>query len=125
MGAHQIEVRLKAPVSEDYRPGGNAIIGCRRPAIEVIAPGGNGKPLPSGAHRNIVISGNTIKQSAWPNIHVTSTDFLTVKGNRLTPTEPKTFAPRLAHPWAWGTNAPSVIVTELCDHLDVQPPPKR
>ncbi len=28
----------------------NKIVGCRRPAIEVIAPGGNGKPLPSGAH---------------------------------------------------------------------------
>ena len=34
--------------------------GCRRAAIEIIAPGGNGKPLPAGAHRNMSIVGNTI-----------------------------------------------------------------
>ena len=38
-----------------------------------IAPGGNGKPLPCGAHRNLVIAGNQITDSAWPNVYVTST----------------------------------------------------
>ena len=51
----------------------NVITGCRRPAIEVIAPGGNNQPLPSGAHRDLRITGNTFTQSVWPNIHVTST----------------------------------------------------
>ena len=103
----------------------NIIVGCRRPAVEIIAPGGNGKPLPSGAHRDIAITGNTFTHCAWPNIRVTSTDRLVVKGNRLTPVEPEDFTPPVARPWNWGTNAPSPVVTEFCDQPDVQPLPKR
>lgn len=106
--------------SSDVVIRGNKIVGCRRSAIEVIAPGGNGKPLPAGAHRNISIVGNTIVQSAWPNIYVTSVDGLVIKDNRLTAAEPDAFVPPLAWRWTWGPLRPSAILTELCDHPDVQ-----
>jgi len=64
---------------------GNTIRGCHKIGIEVIAPGGDGKPLPAGAHRNIVITGNTIIASPLPNIRVTSTDDLLIRGNRIAP----------------------------------------
>ncbi|MEW6356518.1 MAG: right-handed parallel beta-helix repeat-containing protein [Planctomycetota bacterium] len=116
---------LEAASSSDVEIRDNVIVGCRRPAIEIIALGGNGKPLPSGAHRNIVIAGNRITDSAWPNIYATSTERLVVEGNHLTPAEPRDFAPPLAHPWNWGANAPTAIVTELCEGAVVQTPPKR
>ena len=83
--------------SSDVLIEGNAIVGCRYPGIEVVATGGNGKPLPSGAHRNITIRGNTIAQSVWPNIRATSTDGLAIQNNRLTPVGPEPFAPRIVH----------------------------
>ena len=67
---------------------GNQIIGCRQPAIQVLAPGGNGQPLASGAHRDITISSNTISESVWPNIRVTSTARLVICGNQLTAAPP-------------------------------------
>lgn len=109
--------------SSDLVVSDNIIVGCRRPAIEVIAPGGNGKPLPSGAHRNIAIRNNTFTDSAWPNIRVTSTEKLVVQGNRLTPNEPKAFVPPVARPWTWTTTTPSPLVIELCDQPDVQTVP--
>ncbi|MCY2996265.1 MAG: right-handed parallel beta-helix repeat-containing protein [Planctomycetota bacterium] len=115
---------LEAASSSDVEIRDNVIIGCRRPAIEIIAPGGNGKPLPSGAHRNIVIAGNQITASVWPNIYATSTERLVVEGNHLTPAEPREFVPPLARPWNWGPNAPCAVVTELCEQAIVQTPPK-
>ena len=113
---------MEAASSSDVEIRNNVIVGCRRPAIEIIAPGGNGKPLPSGAHRNIVIAGNTITESAWPNIYVTSTERLVITGNRLTTAAPREFVPPLARPWTWGTNAPSSIVAELCERAIVESP---
>lgn len=107
--------------SSDVVIRGNTIIGCRRPAVEIIAPGGNGKPLPSGAHRDIAITGNSFTHCAWPNIRVTSTDRLAVRGNCLTPAEPRDFTPPVARPWSWKDTTPSPVVTELCDQPDVQP----
>ena len=110
----------EAACSSDVVIRDNKIVGCRQPAIEIVAPGGNGKPLPSGAHRNISIIGNSLEQSAWPNIRVTSTDHLVIKDNQLTPTASTTFVPAVARPWRWGTTIPSPILVELCDRPEVQ-----
>jgi hypothetical protein len=59
----------------------NIIEGCRQTPIQILAPGGNGQTLPSGAHRNISITGNRMADCAWPLIRVTSTKVLTIKGN--------------------------------------------
>jgi len=61
----------------------NTIKGCLQTPIQILAPGGNGKPLPAGAHRNISILNNRIEDSQWPLIHVTSTSGLTIEGNVL------------------------------------------
>lgn len=114
---------LEAASSSDVLIRGNKIVGCRRPAIEIVAPGGNGKPLPSGAHSNISVIENSITESEWPNINVTSTDHLVIKGNQLTPADPQ-FVPPLAHPWKW-VKTPSPVLVELCDQPEVQPVPYR
>jgi len=114
---------LEAASSSDVVISGNKIVGCRRPAIEIAAPGGNGKPLPSGAHRDISITDNSITQSVWPNIRVTSTDRLVIRNNRLTPADPAEFIPPIAHPWSWGTVEPSPVLVEFCDHPDVRVAP--
>jgi hypothetical protein len=75
---------FEAGASSDVGISGNRIIGCRQPAIEVVAFGGNGQPLASGAHRDITIASNTISESVWPNIHVTSTSRLVIRDNHLT-----------------------------------------
>ena len=98
----------------------NEIVGCRLPAIEIVAPGGNGKPLPSGTHRNIAVLDNTLRDCAWPNLRITSTAGLVIKGNRLDTTEPKNFAPPLAHTWSWGTNTPAAMSVEFCEQPQVQ-----
>jgi len=104
----------EAASSSDLVIAGNVITGCRRAAIEVVAPGGNGQPLPAGAHRNISIRSNTITDSAWPNIFVTSTAGLIVKDNRLAPAEPESFVPPLAWRWDWKQASPAAVVTEQC-----------
>jgi len=78
----------------------NTIIGCRGPAIEVKAPGGHGQSLPVGTLDDIVIRGNDILQSAWPDIHVASTAGLVMGNNRLTPADGRIFVPPLAAPTA-------------------------
>ncbi|MEP6669638.1 MAG: right-handed parallel beta-helix repeat-containing protein [Chthoniobacter sp.] len=93
----------------------NIIIGCRRPAIEVTAKGGNGQPLPSGAHRDLRITGNTFTQSVWPNIHVASTSGLLISDNHPTPNDPANFVPPLESRWNWQNGRPSAIVTEFCE----------
>jgi hypothetical protein len=100
--------------SSDVVIAGNVITGCRRAAIEIIAPGGNGRPLPAGAHRNISILRNTITASAWPNIFVTSTTGLVIKDNRLTSPEPAAFTPPLAWRWDWKDSKPSAVVIQQC-----------
>jgi hypothetical protein len=110
----------EAASGNDVLVEGNKIVGCRAPPIEVTAIGGNGKPLPSGAHRNITISRNTISQSVWPNIRVTSTEGLVIKKNRLTPADPKRFVPPLTTRWDWGTNQPVAILMERCAQPEVQ-----
>jgi hypothetical protein len=100
---------LEAGSSSDVKISGNKITGCRQPAIEVAAPGGNGKPLPSGAHRDIFISGNVISESVTPNIHVTSTTGLAIRGNQLSS--------------ARQAAEPPLISIENCDRAEVQSSP--
>ena len=92
----------------------NQITDCKGTAIEVIARGGNGAIAPSGAHKNIVIRDNTIAQSPLPNIHVTSTDNLSIQNNRLTPLDAATSRFR------WKDKRPQAIVIESCTQIDVQ-----
>jgi hypothetical protein len=99
---------------------GNVVAGCRRAAIEIIAPGGDGKPLPAGAHRNLSIVGNTIVESAWPNIFVSSTAGLTIKDNRLSESEPAAFAPPLAWHWEWKGAKPEAVVLQQCSEAVVK-----
>ena len=113
----------EAACSSDVVIENNSITGCRAPAIEAVAMGGDGKPLPGGAHRNITISGNTIAQSVWPNIHATSTDGLVIRNNRVGPADQGEFAPPLPERWNWGTNSPAAMVVELCDRPVVQEMP--
>lgn len=111
---------LEAASGSDILVQGNTVSGCREPAIEVTAQGGNGKPLPSGAHRNVIIRENSINQSVWPNIHVTSCDSLVVKGNHLTPADANAFVPPLTRRWTWETSKPTPILVELCDKPEIQ-----
>jgi len=106
---------LESASSSDLAIRDNRIVECRQPAIEVVAPGGDTKPLPAGAHRNISITGNTIADSAWPNIRVTSTTGLTIKGNQLTPADPKDFTAPRSWQWRGGTVKPEQTAVELCD----------
>lgn len=106
---------LESASSSDVVIRDNKIVGCRRTAIEVVAPGGDGKPLPSGGHRNISITGNSITDSAWPNIYVTSTQNLTLKDNQLTPVDPKDFTAPRSWQWGDGKTKPAQTVVELCN----------
>jgi hypothetical protein len=99
----------------------NVITGCRRPAIEVIAPGGNNQALPAGAHRDIRIVGNSVLDSVWPNIHVTSTAGLVLNGNHLSPQDPANFVPPLESRWNWRGGTPAAVITELCQPWTAAP----
>jgi hypothetical protein len=115
----------EAASASDVLIEGNSIVGCRCAAIEIVATGGGGKPLASGAHRNITISRNTIAHSVWPNIRATSTDGLVIRKNRLTLAHPERFVPPQPAGWDWGTNSPAAILTESCDQPILQSwPPK-
>lgn len=79
---------MEAASSSDVVVKDNIIEGCLQTPIQILAPGGNGKTLPSGAHRNISISGNRIADSVWPLIRVTSTKGLIIKGNEYAKSAP-------------------------------------
>jgi hypothetical protein len=74
---------MEAGISSDVVVKDNTIKGCLQTPIQILAPGGNSRPLPAGAHRNISILNNRIEDSVWPLIHVTSTSGLIIKGNIL------------------------------------------
>lgn len=105
----------EAASSSDLVIANNKIIGCRWAGIDVIAPGGNGKMLPAGAHRNIRIENNLFERSLWPNIHVTSTEKLSMKDNRLTPADPTGFVPPIARTWNWNNVTPAAVWLEQCE----------
>jgi len=109
---------LEAASSSDVVIANNTIVGCRRAAIEVVAPGGNGKPLPAGAHRNISIVSNTITDSPWPNVRVTSVDGLLLKENHLTEKEPTDMVPPITEPWRWGKQTPAALSIEFSREVE-------
>ncbi len=80
---------LEAGSSNNVEIRDNVISDCGDVGIEVVAHAGNGKLAPSGAHQNIVISGNEITGSPLPNIVVTSTDNLKISDNKLAPSATK------------------------------------
>ena len=82
-----------------------------------MAPGGDGKPLPAGAHHNILISNNVFTDSPWPDIRVTSTTGLIIKDNSLTATDPPSFNPPIDHPRRWGNSQPSAVLLEQCENV--------
>jgi len=100
---------FEAGSSADVIISNNTIVSCRQPGIEVLAPGGNGRPLASGAHRDITITTNTFSESVWPNIRVTSTSRLVVRGNHLTPVK--------------SGNANQPVSIENCNQPEVQSSP--
>jgi hypothetical protein len=84
---------LEAGCGDDITIEGNTISCCHDTAIRVAAFLHSDRPLPAGAHNRITIKGNAIKDCPAPQIHVTSTDGLTVRGNTVAggdaPAEPE------------------------------------
>jgi acetyl esterase/lipase len=74
---------LEAGCGDDVIIEGNIITRCHDTAIRVSASLASDRPLPAGAHNRITIKGNAIKDCPAPQIHVTSTDGLTVSGNTV------------------------------------------
>lgn len=74
---------LEAGCCDDVNIEGNIITRCHDTAIRVSAYLASDRPLPAGAHNRITIKGNAIKDCPTPQIHVTSTDGLTVSGNTI------------------------------------------
>jgi hypothetical protein len=74
---------LEAGCGDDITVEGNTITRCHDTAIRVAAFLHSDRPLPAGAHKRITIKGNAIKDCPAPQIHVTSTDGLTVRGNTV------------------------------------------
>ena len=74
---------LEAGCGDDVIIEGNIITRCHDTAIRVSAYLASDRPLPAGAHNRITIKDNAIKDCPTPQIHVTSTDGLTVSGNTV------------------------------------------
>jgi len=72
---------LEAGCSSDVSVQGNMFEGIGHTPIRILADGGNGKPLPAGAHRNISVLNNRFEDCPWPLIEVASTTGLTISGN--------------------------------------------
>lgn len=72
---------LEAGSSNDVRITGNIIEHCDSMGIAVYAQAGTGGLAPAGAHRDIVIEGNTFRDVAGTDIWVTSTRGLTLRDN--------------------------------------------
>lgn len=99
---------MEAGSSSDVIVKDNIIKGCLQTPIQILAPGGNGKPLPAGAHRNISILNNRFEDCAWPLIHVTSTSGLMIEGNRFPQNPPRTPDDRKP-------GSPEPVLMENCD----------
>ncbi|NQV33745.1 MAG: right-handed parallel beta-helix repeat-containing protein [Phycisphaeraceae bacterium] len=79
---------LEAGSSNDVRIIGNSIQHCGGMGIAVYAEAGAGGMAPAGAHNNIVIEGNLLRDVAGREIWVTSTRGLTLRNNDFGDTEP-------------------------------------
>ena len=72
---------MEAGCSSDVSVQGNTFEGIGQTPIRILADGGNGKPLLAGAHRNMSVLNNRIKDCPWPLIEANSITGLTVVGN--------------------------------------------
>lgn len=72
---------LEAGSSDDVLIAGNRIGQCRGTAIEVSAAGGDGRVAAAGAHRNIEVTNNVVRDAPSPVLRVTSTTGLVVRNN--------------------------------------------
>jgi parallel beta-helix repeat protein len=86
---------LEAGSSSDLKITGNTITTCRGIPICVEAVGGNGDIAPAGAHHNITITGNVVKNCSTPGILVTSTRGLRLENNTLELDETRKSVPGL------------------------------
>ena len=102
---------MEAASSSEVVVKDNLIEGCLQTPIQILAPGGNGRPLPPGAHRNISILGNRMADCRWPLIRATSTSGLIIKSNEHAKSPP---AWQLADP-----HAGSVVAIEFEQCEDV------
>ncbi|QTN33914.1 right-handed parallel beta-helix repeat-containing protein [Akkermansiaceae bacterium] len=99
---------MEGGISSNLTVRGNTIRGSLQTPIQILAPGGNGRPLPAGARRNISILGNRIEDCPWPLIRVTSTSDLTIEGNILPKAPPGQVA-------GSDGKAPGAILLQNCD----------
>lgn len=86
---------LEAGSSGDVRIRDNTISACGGIPICIEAVGGNGEIAPAGAHKNIAITGNVIRDCAPPGILVTSTRGLQLDNNTLELSRPAKGIPGL------------------------------
>jgi hypothetical protein len=66
----------------------NTFAGIGQTPIRILANGGNGQPLPAGAHRNLAVLDNRFEDCPWPLIEASSVAGLTVAGNVWPKTPP-------------------------------------
>ena len=74
---------LEAGSSSDLKITRNTITACKGIPICVEATAGNGEIAPAGAHRNIAITDNVVRDCPAPGILVCSTTGLRVTNNTL------------------------------------------
>lgn len=86
---------LEAGSSSDLKITGNTIIACKGIPICIEATAGNGDIAPAGAHEDLVITDNVVKNCAMPGILVCSTRRLRVENNTLTLSETRRSLPGL------------------------------
>ncbi len=86
---------MEAGISSDLIIKDNFIEACLQTPIQILAPGGDARPLPAGTHRNISIVKNRMVDCHWPLIRVASTSGLIIKDNDYPKTPP---AWQLANP---------------------------
>lgn len=86
---------LEAGSSCDLKISGNQISDCLGIPICIEADTGAGGIAPAGAHRNLVISSNTVDRCSSPGIVVCSTRGLELEGNVLNVTNSRRTLPRI------------------------------
>ena len=103
---------LEAGSGGDIVVSGNVIRNTQSIAIAAHAHGGNGKLAPAGAHRNITIIDNRIKQCPVPAILVTSTAGVACRNNVLALDPARTPEPWVLH--RFGIRKPKPILFIHC-----------
>jgi hypothetical protein len=72
---------MEAGCSDNLLIENNEIKACSGKGLAVYAHGGTGIPAPAGAHNNIRITGNSVKETRGADIWITSTRGLELSGN--------------------------------------------